>query len=210
MKTDLIIFDFSGTLAFINKVSREDFFAGLAGFDLDVQSAANLKAFEAVFPQFFNTAESWQDFAEKLSFACSKNQDRSRLPALASFLRANMGFTLYGDAQAAFDLPARKAILTAGSRFLTDDLVPKDVEIFTPAETTYLKPDPRAFIFVLEKMSAHHQKTIMVGDEITRDLIPAKSLGIKPILIDRENRTNKSPEGIIKITSLTGLATLIQ
>jgi FMN phosphatase YigB (HAD superfamily) len=209
MKTDLIIFDFSGTLAFMDKVRREDFFAGLSGFGLDVQNAAGVKAVEAVLPQFYGTAASWQDFAEKLSFACSKNLDNSRLPALAAFLRASMGFTLYGDAQAAFDLPARKAILTAGSHFLTDDLVPKDIEIFTPAETNYLKPDPRAFIFVLEKMNAHHQKTIMVGDEVARDLIPAKSLGIKPILIDRENRTDKLPEGIIKIASLADLANLI-
>jgi FMN phosphatase YigB (HAD superfamily) len=205
MGIDLIIFDFSGTLAFINKANREDFFAGLAGFDFDVHGEANIKAFEAVLPQFFNTAGSWQDFAEKLSFACSKNLDNSRLPALAAFLRASMGFTLYDDAQTAFDLPARKAILTAGNRFLTDGLVPKDVEIFTPAETTYLKPDPRAFIFVLEKMEADHQKTIMVGDEVERDLIPAKSLGIKPILIDRKNEIEKLPEKIIKIDSLEKL-----
>jgi len=210
MKTDLIIFDFSGTLAFIDKLNREDFFAGLSGFDLDVQSAAGMKAFEAVLPQFFSTAESWQDFAEKLSFACSKNPDGSRLPALANFLRASMGYTLYDDAKAAFDLPAKKAILTTGSRFLTDDLVPKGIEIFTPAETTYLKPDPRAFIFVLEKMEADHRKTVMVGDEVARDLIPAKSLSIKPILIDRKNGIGEVPEGIIKINSLTNLANLIQ
>jgi hypothetical protein len=41
---------------------------------------------------------------------------------------------------------------------------------------------------------------------VARDLIPAKSLGMKPILIDRENRTDKLPEGIIKIGSLTDLA----
>ncbi|MFA5747400.1 MAG: HAD family hydrolase [Candidatus Paceibacterota bacterium] len=206
MKTDLIIFDFSGTLAFINKIDRQDFFVGLGGFGLDVQSRAGINAIEAVLPQFFSTAASWQDLAEKLSFACSKDLANPRLPALASFLQASMGFTLYDDAQAAFDLPAKKAILTAGSHFLTDDLVPKDVEIFTPAETSYLKPDPRAFIFVLEKIGANSLKTVMVGDETARDLIPAKSLGMKPILIDRENRTDKLPEGIIKIGSLTDLA----
>lgn len=205
MKTDLIIFDFSGTLAYINKTSRGDFFSGLAGFGLDVRTPAGMAAAEAVLPQFFSTASSWEDFAQKLAFACGKNPDESRLPALSAFLQSAMGFSLYGDARAAFDLPVRKAILTAGSHFLTDHLVPKDVPVFTPLETNFLKPDPRAFIYVLEKMGAVCERTAMVGDETARDLVPAKSLGLKPILIDREGVERNLPEGIIKISSLEKL-----
>ena len=117
------------------------------------------------------------------------------------------GFKLYGDAQEAFVLPVQKAILTAASHFLLNDCnIPKNIEIFTPLETKYLKPDPKAFLFVLEQLEVTPGEAVMIGDEVERDLIPAISLGMKAFLIDRENK-NKGvlPGGIIKINSLKEL-----
>jgi len=47
----------------------------------------------------------------------------------------------------------------------------------------------------------------MVGDEIERDLIPAKNLGMEVILIDRKNKIENAP--FKKISSLKELKNLL-
>jgi FMN phosphatase YigB (HAD superfamily) len=47
----------------------------------------------------------------------------------------------------------------------------------------------------------------MVGDEIERDLIPAKNLGLEAILIDRENKIENAP--FKKISSLAELRNIL-
>lgn len=45
------------------------------------------------------------------------------------------------------------------------------------------KPDIRAFQFILEKLGATPEKTAMIGDVPTADILPAKSLGIFTIQV---------------------------
>ncbi|MFA7715227.1 MAG: HAD family hydrolase, partial [Candidatus Paceibacterota bacterium] len=74
-----------------------------------------------------------------------------------------------------------------------------------------LKPDPRAFLFVLEQLGVDPRQAAMVGDEIGRDLVPAIGLGMKAFLIDREDKdTSVLPDGIIKINSLKKLGEYIR
>jgi FMN phosphatase YigB (HAD superfamily) len=47
----------------------------------------------------------------------------------------------------------------------------------------------------------------MVGDEIERDLIPAKNLGMETILIDRENKIKNAD--FKKISSLKELKAIL-
>jgi len=55
-------------------------------------------------------------------------------------------------------------------------------------------------------MGANPEETVMVGDTLENDMFPAKAIGIKPILIDREGRFAKlSDPEIIRITSLKEL-----
>ncbi|MFA5742380.1 MAG: HAD family hydrolase [Candidatus Paceibacterota bacterium] len=125
---------------------------------------------------------------------------------------SNLSFELFGDAQKAFALPVQKAILTAADHFLLKGCdIPKDIKIFTPLETKYLKPDPRAFLFVLEQLGVSPQQAAMIGDEVERDLIPAVGLGMKAFLINRENKDiSVLPNGIIRINSLKKLGEYIR
>lgn len=45
------------------------------------------------------------------------------------------------------------------------------------------KPDPQFFIWLLDKIKKSPSEAIMVGDSLEVDIMPAKSLGIKTILI---------------------------
>jgi len=205
MKTELIIFDFAGTLAFSRMISFEEFFYGLAetGFKLKAQDDA--QKIGSIFPQLFGSATNWLDLAKQFSSALAKEPGKIDAEKLARFFEKALSFKAFSDTKAAMALPIKKVILTAGNHFSVDIPDVAEAEIFTPLETKYLKPDPKAYLFVLDKMGVNPQNTIMVGDEICRDLISALGLGMKAILIDRENKCLEVPPGIIKISSLEDL-----
>ena len=51
-----------------------------------------------------------------------------------------------------------------------------------------MKPDHRIFNYTLTNLLIKPEEAIMVGDNTKRDIIPAKELGMKTILIDREKQ----------------------
>lgn len=53
----------------------------------------------------------------------------------------------------------------------------------TQEQFNITKPDPRYFEQVLDKASAMADESIMVGDRIDKDIIPAKQIGMKTIRI---------------------------
>ena len=61
----------------------------------------------------------------------------------------------------------------------------------------------KAFLAVLEKMQADPEETVMVGDSLEVDINPAKAVGIKAVLIDREGKIDDN--SIVKIASLKEL-----
>ena len=134
--------------------------------------------------------------------------EQKTIDRLANFYRENLVYQLYDDAKEIIDFPQQKAILTSAARFLFSNLgLEKHFEIFTPEETKFLKPDPKAFLYPLEKFGVKPEEAMMVGDELERDLIPAKNLGMEAILIDRENKIKDPP--VKKINSLVELKTIL-
>jgi len=113
---------------------------------------------------------------------------------------------LFGDAGEATKLPQGKAILTLSPKFAIADIYElRHFEIFSPDVTGAAKPDPAAFLAVLEKMKADPEETAMVGDSLENDIFPAQSLGIKPILLDRGGKIKNVAPPIVKIKSLKEL-----
>ena len=53
----------------------------------------------------------------------------------------------------------------------------------TQEEFGITKPDPRYFLLVLEKANVNPEDSIMVGDRIDKDIIPAKMIGMKTVLV---------------------------
>jgi len=106
-----------------------------------------------------------------------------------AFLKEDFVCEFYDDVKEIVNLPFQKAILTSVAGFSIKKLgLEKFAQVFTPKETKFLKPDKRAFLAVLEKLKVKPEEALMVGDEIERDLIPAKNLGMEVILIDRKNK----------------------
>lgn len=109
--------------------------------------------------------------------------------AFTDFLKKNMTYKIYNDVKEISDIPYEKAILTDSARLSVENSGLKNFgEIFTPVETKSLKPDPKVFLTVINYFKLKPEECVMVGDDIERDLISAKELGMKTILIDRENK----------------------
>jgi len=209
MKPKLIIFDLFGTLAFpVEKLKREDFFAFYKKIGIEFKTDQDIKSFISLFAQMSNQATNWHDLSEKLLKGFLGKADLEKTQALADFYKENLIYKLYDDVKEIVNLPFQKAILTAGAGFLIKKLgLEKFARVFTPKETIFLKPDPRAFLAVLEKLKVKPEEVLMIGDEIERDLIPAKNLGMEAILIDRENKIVNPP--VQKISSLSELKNIL-
>lgn len=209
MKPKLILFDFSGTLAYLAKpVDFKRFLTSLKNFGIEIETEEEVKAFTSLFADLFGWAKNWLDFSEKIFEEYVEKPEREAIEALAEFLEKNISFELYNDVKEIFDLPIQKAILSANARFLIKSLgLGEFLKIFTPRETKFLKPDPRAFLTPLKKLKVKPEETLIVGNELERDLIPARNLGMEAVLIDRENKIKKAP--VRKISSLAELKQIL-
>ena len=69
-------------------------------------------------------------------------------------------------------------------------------------ETGILKPSPKIFRLMLDRLNLEKEEVLMVGDSLPDDARAAESFGIKAVLLDRRNKyPNHSP----RITSLKEL-----
>lgn len=63
----------------------------------------------------------------------------------------------------------------------------------------FQKPDPNFFLWLLDKIKAAPEKTVMVGDSLEVDIIPAKSVGLKTIWLCQYNSFALKPSPTEKI-----------
>jgi len=209
MKPKLIIFDFYKTLGFqVPKKGLKDFFAFYKKIGVEFKTEEDIKTFTLLFSKLMGYAANWLELGKILLEKVLEKPNPEKIKALADFYKENIVYQLYDDVKEIVNLPYQKAVLTANAKFLIKDLgLEEFAKLFTPRETKFLKPDSKAFLFVLENLKVKPEEAIMVGDEIERDLIPAQKLGMEAILIDRENKIENSP--FKKITSLVELSFLI-
>jgi HAD superfamily hydrolase (TIGR01509 family) len=210
MKPKLIIFDLNGTLVFMGTEKKpEEFFKFYQSLGIKVNTKEEILNFTKIFTRAMENSSNWEDLGNEIIKLAFKKEDKEKGERLSQFLKENLNYRLFDDAKEVLDLPYQKAILTEAPHFLFSHLnLEKYFRIFTPKETKFSKPDERAFLKVLNFFKVKPEEALMVGDEIERDLIPAKKLGMEAILIDRENKIKDAQ--IKKISSLKELKNLIQ
>jgi len=209
MKPKLIIFDLFGTLIFpLEKIKREDFFAFYQSLGVQFKSKEDINIFTSDFSQLMTESDDWQSLSQKLLQKFVPDAQQKTIDDLANFYKENLVYRPFDDVKGIINLSCPKAILTNAAPFLFSNLgLEKYFEIFTPMETKTLKPDPKAFLVVLNKLKVKPEEVLMVGDEVERDLIPAQKLGMKTVLVDREDKV-KDYSGI-KINSLREIKNIL-
>lgn len=79
--------------------------------------------------------------------------------------------------------------------------------IMSSADAGIEKPSSQFFLLALEKIGAHPLETYYVGNEYEVDVIGARTVGIEPILIDRDNILPSAD--CLRFTSLLQTATYL-
>lgn len=64
------------------------------------------------------------------------------------------------------------------------------------------KPDKEIFIYAVEKLQVKPEETIFIGDSVEKDYEGAKRAGLKPLLIDRENKSDRNFETITSLSEV--------
>jgi putative hydrolase of the HAD superfamily len=64
------------------------------------------------------------------------------------------------------------------------------------------KPDKEIFIYAVEKLQVKPEETIFIGDSLEKDYEGAKRAGLKPLLIDRENKSDGNFETITSLSEV--------
>jgi HAD superfamily hydrolase (TIGR01549 family) len=67
------------------------------------------------------------------------------------------------------------------------------LDCFTQDDFSITKPDPRYYEQILRKCGVVPEECIMVGDRIDKDIIPARQLGMKTILVRTGLYKNQQP-----------------
>ncbi len=93
---------------------------------------------------------------------------------------------------------------------LTERLgIAKYFDVITASHDTRVrsaKPDPHIFEYTLKAVGVSAEETVHVGDTYEADIVGARNVGIRPILIDREgSQTGKWEETIRSLTELPEL-----
>ena len=73
---------------------------------------------------------------------------------------------------------------------------------FTQDDFSITKPDPRYYEQILKKCGVDPKESIMVGDRIDKDVIPARQLGMKTVLIRAGLYKNQQPRIPFEIPDL--------
>lgn len=202
----LVIFDFSGTLAYCEAKDYREVFSKLRDFNLPVNEEKTARL-EGLLDAMLTESTGWEDFANKIIQKLGIVLEKDRRESLAAFLEKKLGCKLFDDAESVLSLPQDKAILTLSAKFVVDGISElRHFAVFTPKNTGAAKPDLEAFLAVLAKMKVDPEEAVMVGDGLENDIMPARAIGIKAILLDRNGKYGKldDPE-IIKISSLKEL-----
>jgi HAD superfamily hydrolase (TIGR01509 family) len=65
-------------------------------------------------------------------------------------------------------------------------------------ELGHWKPSPQAFAAVLEKLGVAAHQTLMVGDSLDFDIVPAKKLGWRTAWVDRDGRSHPDADIVVR------------
>jgi HAD superfamily hydrolase (TIGR01549 family) len=163
-------------------------------------------------PEFLHDDAVWHRFTEEIFIGmggpatiasdCATEIERG--------WEVSANFELYEDALPVFEelraYGLRLGLVSNGIRDLTAFVEHHrlDVDAVVDSRTHgYVKPHPTIFLAALDLLGVRAEEAAMVGDSLEEDVEGARALGMRAVLVDREDRY---PELEQRLTDLYGLA----
>jgi FMN phosphatase YigB (HAD superfamily) len=82
--------------------------------------------------------------------------------------------------------------------------------LLVSAVTRHAKPSPALYELALQRANSIADYTIHIGDSYIHDVLGARAAGITPILLDRNQRLEKSNVDCLLVHSLYGVLELLE
>jgi putative hydrolase of the HAD superfamily len=185
------------------------------GVELDVSrhDEARAAALESLqkHPDFRHDEEIWIAFTERIVVGMGSDPASARAIAfdIERAWERSENFDIYEDVEPVLaDLRRnglRIGLVSNGARDLREFVRHHRLDVDATVASRYhgkVKPDPTIFRKALERLGVAPAEAAMVGDHVEDDVEGARALGMRAILIDRENRY---PEIEDRLPDLYGL-----
>jgi putative hydrolase of the HAD superfamily len=199
-----VLFDVDFTLARPGPELGADGYVRVAqrhGLELDADryEEARANALESLqrHPEFEHDEEIWIAFSERIIRGMGGNSDRAREVAveIERAWEVSHNFDLYEDVLPVLDeLRAhglKIGLVSNGARDIQEFVAHHRLEVdVAVGSRTHgkVKPDPSIFLAALDVLGVEPEEAAMVGDSPEDDVEGARALGMRGLLIDRDDR----------------------
>lgn len=193
-----VLFDLHGTLAYVEKpVSDTEVSEYLfsRGYEVSPQQLKASLAFVYFIDYPKYGYKNWRSFFSRIFWRLKVKVDKETLDTIVKLFESKP-YQLYSDAAEAV-VKAKKngfktAIVTTIAYFKFKKAV-KPVRkhfdfIMTGYEAKCDKTNPKMYRKVLEILKVEPKEAVMIGDDVSIDILLPKRLGMNAILLDREGR----------------------
>lgn len=214
-----VFFDFGNTLA-TNRPSLEDFLSeyimrtggAVASESIDqvLRAGKARQLAERPAADEDRWKEFWLDLYQKILVSCGATLTQAAEISEAMWVDhlAPDSYRLFPDVIPSLEILRRRGLIVGVLSNFDASLLSKLRHLKLTALLDYVffstairaaKPDPRAFLYVCEKVGLTANELLYIGDEIEFDYQPCQLLGIHSLLIDRHDT---SPPGVSMIKTL--------
>jgi HAD superfamily hydrolase (TIGR01662 family) len=171
------------------------------GVELDVSrhEAARAAAVETLqkHPDFRHDEEIWIEFTERIVLGMGGTPATAR--AIASEVERawerSDNFDIYDDVEPVLEELRAQGLkigfVSNGARDLREFVRHHGLDADVTVASRYhgkVKPDPTIFRKALDRLGVDPAEAAMVGDHVEDDIEGARALGMRAVLVDRENR----------------------
>jgi HAD superfamily hydrolase (TIGR01662 family) len=171
------------------------------GVELDISRHAEARAagLEKLqkHPDFRHDEELWIQFTERIVIGMGGDPASARQIAreVERAWESSDNFDIYEDVEPVLDeLRAHRlkiGLVSNGARDLREFARHHGLEADVTVASRYhgkVKPDPTIFRKALDQLGVDADEAAMVGDHLEDDIEGARALGMRAVLVDRENR----------------------
>ena len=193
-----VLFDLHGTLAYVeNPVTDTEISEYLfnRGYEVSPQQLKAAWAFVSFIDYPKHGYKNWRSFFSRIFWRLRVKVDKETLDAIAKLLESKP-YQLYPDAAEAV-LKAKRngfktAIVTTIAYFIFKKAVKPARKCFDFVMTGYEagcdKTNPKMYRKVLKILKVKPREAIMIGDDVSIDILLPKRLGMCAILLDRQGK----------------------
>ncbi|TAJ16818.1 MAG: HAD family hydrolase [Dehalococcoidia bacterium] len=154
-----------------------------------------------------------ESFREILTLAGVSDVDALKRTTAAFFAARDAALLTYEDVEETVEMLLERGLTlvaaTNGNSAMVQAPIFRRMHLlWTAEEARVSKPDPAFFLGALERIGAHAKTTLMVGDRMDNDVVPAVALGMYGALLDRGRRA--LDVDVPRLDSLADLLDLIE